>query len=944
MISSSDLFATKFPQMADDGVIDQDELDSEGGVLFEVPAYSDAAVGDYITFNFDVEKSFYLYLESEPVNQYFPWSGTVPQDLLIDGSYQAWYTVIDYIGNQAASPISTVFIDRSHQGTLPPPTFPEAIDNVINDSAAVSGGGTPVAIPAYANIAVDDNVLVYWNGFDEQNQAIPDSATTVAYTVKAADLINGFTVTITTPYITSIGEGTAQAWYTVHSGSRIPERSVNSVPVIIDTVCECLPAPVFPDGTDGWIDANEALNGTPLSVPIYSNMRVGDIVTTYWQGYTSNGVLISAAYDMQHHPVVAADLVAGFSVTLPEAALYAINVGYGQAYYSVDFTQSASTGTSLTAQVNVDTEHCTCLPAPTFPEAVHGVIDTNAATSNGGTPMAVTYSPMQIGDTVTLQWTGYHNGNLTPVPGAVFSLTVEVNEANIRANHIVIVIPTQFILAIGDGYAVGNYQVAYRAGGIGYSEDGDVVISQKTQPSIKVMGARTSMHASGQSQVGRLCAFDALTGTPMSAYWYYEGESPATATHSFIDTQPSCPLVVCNASCNTDLITLNPSNITGNGGWSDDETTSGSFIALLNDKSVLGWGNPQYGGSTPPSCYNQSVYALYATFKAFAFLHNSGSVYAWGDSQEGGAVPSNILSRSDWLELAAAEGTFACRGSHSPYIQVWGWGLDGDSPFNLNVPSNIACMSDLVSLHAGDNAFATVSAAGRVYAWGDKTAGGSVPSNISCLSNITSCCSSRRAFSVIYGCGKIAAWGDSDYGSNASSVSWVQNASRLVATESAFTALLSNGGMACWGYNEFGGTMPSQYASRTDIVDVKATYGAFAALCADGSVLTWGSSEYGGNSKSVSSALVNIVSIAANATSFAALKEDGSLVVWGNSLYGGSTCNATGTLEDVLAVYGNTHAFIALKADGSVVAWGENASGVSTLPTMLDGNISYLKK
>lgn len=1038
-MNSNSLPPPQFPQMTDDGVINHDELDSQGGVRFKILEYIDPAVGDYITFYFDATQYFYLYLAEEPVSQYFPWSDVIPSNKVPDGQYEAKYQILDNARNLSTSQVATVFVDRDQQGTLTPPIFPEALDdNTIDDAEAFSDGGTAVYVPVYSDMAVDDSVIVYWTGFNEQGAQIPRSATTVSYVVVERDLTYGLYVTIPTPYITAIGTGTAKAWYTVHSATRFPERSMDSEPVNINSTGWVFAPPIFKEGSDGLIDAQEAADGTPLLIPSYRNINVGDVVTTYWQGYTQEGIVVPTAYDRQIHTIAVADLNQGFEVIIPNAALRDIRIGSGESYYTVVFATSGG-GTSLKSQVDVDTLHTILLNAPTFPEATNGYIDAADARSGNGTPMQIIYSPMKVGDQVTLQWTGYHYGDTNPVSGSVYTWTVNVSSTDVAAQSITSIIPTENILVIGTGYAIGNYQVSFIDGGIGNSNtqklninsevlssltsskstinaDGsdkaslsatvtdsvtgtgipDVVVYWRTslgtlsvpssrtnqygvavneissgqpgnitvvasldngssrsisitagqvQKTLLVMGARSTSNPSAESQRCTLSVFDAATRNPITASWYYEGQTAIITAHTFLDTSPQLPLIVQNPSSSSDFVTVNPANILGNGGWTDTETSSGSFVALLNDRSIIGWGNAAFGGSTPPYPYNQSVSTLAATFEAFGCIQNSGAVFTWGNSLEGGYTPDDILARTDIIEIKGARGTFALRGRVYPYVESWGWGTTGGEAFSFIVPANIASMSDLTMLRGGDNAFAVVNTQGKVFAWGKESCGGTVPANISSLSGISDCCASRKAFAIIYGGGRLIAWGDSDYGSDASSVSYITNAHRLVGTESAFTALLNNGGMVCWGYAQFGGNMPSAYASRTDIVDVKASYGAFAALCTNGTVLTWGSADHGGNCSSVASLLNNVISITANAASFAALKKDGTVVTWGNASYGGTTSGATGQLSNVLAIYANTHAYIALKADSTVVAWGEQSSGVYNFPSsLLNGNISYLKK
>lgn len=461
------------------------------------------------------------------------------------------------------------------------------------------------------------------------------------------------------------------------------------------------------------------------------------------------------------------------------------------------------------------------------------------------------------------------------------------------------------------------------------------------EPRLLIRGARTSLRASGQRQTGRLSALDALTLLPVTATWRYRNASTSTAASAFLDVAPEEYLDVSLPSGET--VTLNPSNIIGNGEWTDDSTSAGAFAARLNNGSCAGWGVAGWGGYSPSTQVNYGVACPAATFYAFSALRSDGSIFSWGDSNEGGMLPANIAALNSVLELKGARGTFALRSSVPPYIQSWGWGVDTTSAIDMAVPPYIASMYDIKSLFANDNAFVVINNNGQAFAWGDADAGGAISPYAGALYNISDCCASRRAFAVISQ-GMIEAWGDDDYGGDSSEAAWINNAVRLVATESAFTALLASGGIACWGNPEYGNSLPDTYRYRTDILDVKSTYGAFAALCADGTVISWGNPVYGANSASVAGQLRDIVALSATSGSFAALTRSGQVVTWGDSSTGGNSTAVAGQLTDVCAIYANTHAFAALKADNSVVVWGDPASGVNDFPSTINGNISYLLK
>lgn len=456
-----------------------------------------------------------------------------------------------------------------------------------------------------------------------------------------------------------------------------------------------------------------------------------------------------------------------------------------------------------------------------------------------------------------------------------------------------------------------------------------------------IRGARCCIRGAGQTQPGRLVALDPQTLIPIPVVWRYKDDVNYTINSYFIDTQPGKYIEVSNVA--GDTITLNVSNILGNGEWTDTAISTGAFAARLNSGSYVGWGVVGKGGFTLPVSINYDVQSLYSSYYSFAAIRGDRSVFAWGDSAEGGSLPANIMLLQSIVDIKASRGTFALRSLLYPYIQSWGWGADGTETIDLSVPSNIAAMSDIESIIANENAFAVINRSGELFAWGSDQAGGSVPTAVSSLSGIEECCASRRAFAVIAN-GVIKAWGDTDYGGNATAVSTISNASRLIATEAAYTAMLSNGGIACWGNSNYGNSLPDAYKSRTDVVDIKSTYGAFAALCNDGTVIAWGNADYGGDASAVQSLLNNIIALSANGSSFAALTRSGHVISWGDSATGGYNTLIPG-LEDVVAIYSNSRAFAALKSDDSLFLWGDANSGVNDYPAGdIDGNISYLVK
>lgn len=477
---STTLYPPLLPQMANDGVINLAELESSG-IVIDVAAYENAKPGDLIELWFESYVIGSIGLIDDPVSQYFPWPNSISADIasqINDGVYKVQYNVIDAAQNSSWSDIGNAIIDRTSTGTLPPPLFPEAgSDNTINYDEAMSGGGTPVTVPNYPGITVGDNVTVYWVGV-KNGEVIQQSITKVAHTVQANEL-DGFDVLIATAFIIPGNLDSARAWYVVQHTDIRNERSENGI-VNIDTSSGImLPAPTFTEGTDGWIDAEEAVSnsGTPVNIPAYTGIGIGDVVTTHWQGFSQNGTPVDGAKYDAITLVNAADIATGFQVTIPTTNITPVGIGYATCYYDVIFADTTA-GSSLAAQVGIDVIHTEALPAPQLPEALDdGVIDNDDAMSNGGTPVVVAYSQMTEGDSVTVYWSGYQGTDITPVSGTVYSTTAVVSAAAIAAGSLTFTVPSKYITPIGKGYAVASYSVQFVSGGIAWSDDADATVN-----------------------------------------------------------------------------------------------------------------------------------------------------------------------------------------------------------------------------------------------------------------------------------------------------------------------------------------------------------------------------------------------------------------------------------------------------------------------------------
>lgn len=480
MQDSSSLPIPVLPQMEDDGYITDVELQGAQGVIVDVNRYTLAEPGDYLGLYWD-GRLFGTLLLTDPDTQPWPWTVIVPQEYAQDGPHQIWYTVTDAAQNPSASPVALGCVDRTHTDGLPPPTFPDADSHqTITYDSVLLQQGTHVHVPwSDGAFSTGDTVYVYWRELDAQGETAPDSQTSVTHTVAATDLTSGFNVLIAPSFVTTLtAVGTAEAWYSVIplSGSSAQSSQTGTINVDMSGTGG-YPAPTIPAGNDGWINCSEiTTNGIDVDIPANAQFYPGGTVEIHWQGYTaSGGIVADTAYQLVH-TLSANDVATGFSIAIPANRILPIGIGYAQAWYVVN--APSVPGVSSLAQVQVDTEHCSLLPPPVFPDASgDNTLSLNDVTTNNGTDMRIAWSGMVAGDTVTAYWSGYLTTPDDPLPGTSWMETRTLTGAEAQAQVAIFHIPAGYITPVGSGYGEGRYQVMFRSGGLASSQVQDVIVS-----------------------------------------------------------------------------------------------------------------------------------------------------------------------------------------------------------------------------------------------------------------------------------------------------------------------------------------------------------------------------------------------------------------------------------------------------------------------------------
>jgi len=313
-----------------------------------------------------------------------------------------------------------------------------------------------------------------------------------------------------------------------------------------------------------------------------------------------------------------------------------------------------------------------------------------------------------------------------------------------------------------------------------------------------------------------------------------------------------------------------------------------AFAVILENGSVVAWGNPRFGGEIPDEIQIQlkNVKMIFSNLKAFAALLDDHSVLSWGCGKFGGKIAESIQTQLHNIQIIVST----------------------------------------------DGAFAALKRDGSVIAWGDPYLGGAIPPELQTrlLNNVKMIVSEGAAFAALLKDGSVVFWGSPDSIGEIPTdiqIKLSKNVKTIVPTKGAFCALFNDGSVIAAIDPDFGGEIPTdiQMQLSKNVMMVLSTYSAFAALLNDGSVVAWGDPHFGGEipvdiqielSK-------NVKMIFSNEDSFVALLEDGSVFTWGN---GGliPVSLQQKLIKNIQIVFPQEMGFTAICKNGEVITWGEN--------------------
>eukprot|EP00434_Breviolum_minutum_P029816 symbB.v1.2.026359.t1/scaffold2626.1/size122458/9 len=345
------------------------------------------------------------------------------------------------------------------------------------------------------------------------------------------------------------------------------------------------------------------------------------------------------------------------------------------------------------------------------------------------------------------------------------------------------------------------------------------------------------------------------------------------------------------------------------------QSTAAAFAAIMEDGSVVTWGNPYRGGhSSAVQDQLKGVEQIQATGGAFAAILEDGTVVTWGAARYGG---DSSAVRDQLKGVKQLQVTFAAFAAIKADGSVITWGdaeCGGDSSAVQDQ------LKGVLQIQSTADAFAAILADGSVVAWGDETHGGDGSMyRQDRLKGVVQIQATSGIFAAIMADGSAVVWPDTYW-----EVPYpLMGIRQIQSTADAFAAIREGGSVVTWGDAEWGGDSSAVRDQLHSVQQIQATmYGAFAAIREDGSVVTWGHAEWGGDSSAVRDQLKGVTKIKGTLGAFAAILEDGSVVSWGHKLYGSDSAAVQDQLKGVQDIQVTGAGFAAIREDGSVLCWG----------------------
>ncbi|AKC71610.1 RCC1 domain-containing protein [Pandoraea oxalativorans] len=725
-----------------------------------------------------------------------------------------------------------------------------------------------------------------------------------------------------------------------------------------------LALPEMDQVVDGKLNVSDLTYGADVRVPIYDDMRWGDVVTIEWEGGIDHGGLTLVIQVSENQ------------IGKPIESFFAIGDvrRFEGQTVTVDYRIEGDLGTRQSDSIEFDVvSEATTLEPPRIPAVVNGELDPRQVIN--GAQVIVPYSAgnMQQGDIISMLWDCTNDGGdhtaSAPVGGGTVDITFTVPYAKVEAGI--------------DGTVTVSYEVRRGGNVIGSGTATAFVIKMTELPAVVIVEANgdnldpDDVPVTGATaEIAETAVF--VLGDIVTLFW--EGATDYQVPHTIaaVDVGKALRLMIPKAyvdASNGSVASVYYTIVRKVGGHTETSPTATYDVGRelgRGDLLVLGArnGSAAYRASSSPRYlravsattrqdivvewrYKDDVTAFTGSSfldtqpwrslsvrtedastsirpvhlagtgtdsasttgaAAFGALLKQTGPYAWGHLSWGANIPSDYIGMDGFVEISTTPSSMAAR-LYNGTVVAWGQANTGGvvSPMPINVKRVVGNAA----------AFAGMRNDGTLLAWGNPANGGQLSQAALLVRDAESLASTGGAFCVRRATGTLVAWGAATHGGAMPPAHDTTPFASVMGNFMAFCALTPDGRLAAWQDAAYGGVLSAEAAAARNVASLaSATARAFAVLTTERKVIAWGPESHGGVVSDAARLVTDFVEITATWGAFCGRRENGRLILWGDTTRGNSLPPAYAN-EDFVQVVGTARAFAGLLRDGRVLTWGD---------------------
>lgn len=428
--------ALTFPEeVMTDGITAQYLADNDDKVVATVPPYAKMEADQSVSVVWDISLAVpKATVLPEHVDVGVPVD--IPGDIIRaggDGPIDVTYYLTSRAGLDGAisqHSFVDVILSAPPSGLLPP-SVPLAADGIVDLTDA--DVGVIIEVPAYQNAGAGDLVAASWG-----------TAALALYPMP----LDGLPAEIAVPRATvlSVGNGDISVSYQIMRNGHPFSADPITVKVDVTQVGPVDPDPSTPEneslakptvrggvsGLANELDPSDAAVAAQVTVPMYDEAKVGEIVTVHWGSGSSASVLTPYAITQAD---IDAETIPAFLVDVP--ILQAMpNDPAWPLHYTLSRPQGSATENPVLSPTQTINAHMVGpggqdgLPPATFPDINEaGWLLRPTVDPDGAKVKVAAYENMQVGDVVSLEWAAYSTTNTqsgSEISGAQFTDDITV--------------------------------------------------------------------------------------------------------------------------------------------------------------------------------------------------------------------------------------------------------------------------------------------------------------------------------------------------------------------------------------------------------------------------------------------------------------------------------------------------------------------------------------